>query len=50
MSSYSLAAQCGSEIIATCFVIYLGEAIIANELLPKTKATGWRPPPPNSPC
>lgn len=43
MAAYSLAAQCGSEIIATCFVIYLGESIIANELLPKTKGSrmGW---------
>ncbi|KAI7837871.1 hypothetical protein COHA_008358 [Chlorella ohadii] len=43
MASYSLAAQCGSEIIATCFTIYLGESIIANELLPKTKGSrmGW---------
>ncbi|KAL4444176.1 hypothetical protein ABPG75_011913 [Micractinium tetrahymenae] len=43
MAGYSLAAQCGSEIIATCFVIYLGESIIANELLPKTKGSrmGW---------
>jgi hypothetical protein len=43
MAGYSLAAQCGSEIIATCFTIYLGESIIANELLPKTKGTrmGW---------
>ncbi|KAL4421889.1 hypothetical protein ABPG77_003691 [Micractinium sp. CCAP 211/92] len=40
---YSLAAKCGSEIIATCLVIYLGLSIIANELLPKTKGSrmGW---------
>lgn len=43
VSAYSLAAECGSELIATCFVIYLGEAIIANELLAKTKGArmGW---------
>lgn len=43
MAGYSLTAQCGSEIIATCFTIYLGESIISNELLPKTKGSrmGW---------
>lgn len=42
-ASYSLAAQCGSEIIATALTIYLGESIIANELLSKTKGArmGW---------
>ena len=35
--TYSLAAQCGSEIIASALVIYIGESIIANELLAKTK-------------
>ncbi|EFN52821.1 hypothetical protein CHLNCDRAFT_138510 [Chlorella variabilis] len=41
--SYSLAAECGSEMIGTCLVIYLGESIIANELLSKTKGArmGW---------
>lgn len=41
--TYSLAAQCGSEMIASCLIIYLGESIIANELLAKTKgrAMGW---------
>ena len=34
---YSLGAMCASECIATCLVIYLGESIIANELLAKTK-------------
>lgn len=36
-AGYSLAAMCGSEMIGTCFMIFLGESIIANELLPKTK-------------
>ncbi|KAI3431548.1 hypothetical protein D9Q98_004597 [Chlorella vulgaris] len=42
-NTYSLAAECGSEMIGTCFVIYLGESIIANELLSKTKGArmGW---------
>ena len=40
---YTSAAIFASEFISTCFAIYLGEAIIANELLPGTKgrAMGW---------
>ena len=34
---YSLGAQCASEAIGMCMVIYLGESVIANELLAKTK-------------
>jgi hypothetical protein len=37
MVTYSSAAVFGSEAIGTCVAIYLGEAIIANELLSKTK-------------
>ena len=40
---YSNAAIFASEAISTTLAIYLGESIIANELLPKTKgrAMGW---------
>jgi len=40
---YSNAAVFGSEAIAMCFTIYLGESIIANELLCRTKgrSMGW---------
>ncbi|KAL6785021.1 hypothetical protein ACKKBG_A02105 [Auxenochlorella protothecoides x Auxenochlorella symbiontica] len=43
IAPYSLAAKCGSEIIATCITIYIGESILANELLAKTKGNrmGW---------
>ena len=39
----SSAAVFASETIATCFAIYLGESIIANEVLSATKgrAMGW---------
>jgi len=39
-NDYSNAAIFASETIATAFTIYLGESIIANELLPGTKV-GW---------
>lgn len=35
--SYSLAARCGSEMLASGFVIWLGESVLANEILGKTK-------------
>lgn len=40
---YTNAAIFASEVISTCFAIYVGESIIANELLPATKgrAMGW---------
>ncbi|KAL6784513.1 hypothetical protein ACKKBF_B02105 [Auxenochlorella protothecoides x Auxenochlorella symbiontica] len=43
IAPYSLAAKCGSEIIATCITIYIGESILANEFLAKTKGNrmGW---------
>jgi hypothetical protein len=56
---YSTAAIFASEAIATCVAIYLGEAIIANELLCKTKvnarqllapSAAWPFPPPGVPC
>lgn len=43
MGEYSKAAIFFSETLATCTAIYLGEAIIANEVLAATKgrAMGW---------
>ena len=42
---YSLGSRCGSEAIATAFMIFLGEGTMANELLNKTKGHsmgfGW---------
>mmetsp|Transcript_47909 Transcript_47909/g.88861 ORF Transcript_47909/g.88861 Transcript_47909/m.88861 type:complete len:88 (-) Transcript_47909:473-736(-) len=42
---YSLAAKFASEAIGMCLTIFMGEAIIANELLPSTKghAMGYLP-------
>jgi glycerol uptake facilitator-like aquaporin len=34
---YSLAARCLSEFLGTMFAIYLGESVIANAELAKTK-------------
>jgi glycerol uptake facilitator-like aquaporin len=34
---YSLAAKFCSEAVGMCLTIFLGEGIIANELLPSTK-------------
>lgn len=36
-SYYSLAAKFASEVIGMCLTIFLGESILANELLPSTK-------------
>eukprot|EP01026_Neomeris_dumetosa_P013345 TRINITY_DN14671_c0_g1_i12.p1 TRINITY_DN14671_c0_g1~~TRINITY_DN14671_c0_g1_i12.p1 ORF type:complete len:477 (-),score=44.35 TRINITY_DN14671_c0_g1_i12:671-2101(-) len=42
---YSLIARCGAEFMGTFVAIYLGEAILANEILPGTKGHelgfGW---------
>ena len=40
---YSLGSRCLSEFLATCTVIFLGESVLANELLAKTKGHGERP-------
>ena len=34
---YSLGSRCLSEFLATCTVIFLGESVMANELLSKDK-------------
>ena len=43
--TYSLGTQCLTEFLGTLTAIYFGEAILANELLPKTKGHavgfGW---------
>ena len=41
VSAYSLAAECGSELIATCFVIYLGEGEPGMQL--GTAGACWAP-------
>lgn len=34
---YSLGARCSTEALATGFMIFMGDGVIANELLSKTK-------------
>lgn len=38
--SYSLGARCLSEVVGMAFLIFLGESVLANELLSKTKGSG----------
>lgn len=43
MAVYSLGAKCISEFVASFFAIWLGESVIANELLGQTKVQWLRP-------
>ena len=43
---YSLRARCASEVVATLIGVFLGNAVIANTQLSRTKVLPLNTPPP----